>query len=332
MIRRLYTDGYDTGEIAGVIDGTYGTTLPSIYSAYAMTGNRGLLNGRKSAGVIANVGEFRVSYFMYHLGWVNATSSGAVMLMYTVGPTLLRVEVDALSSLLRIVVNNQVVASVDWSSANLSAIGTHKHLGINAKIDSVNGYISVYVNGEKVLSYSGNTGSANATGVFTTARGGSNYLNPLVIDNTYIDEIAGEPDVAPPALYMNLAMVNGPGDYTEWTPSAGANYQNVDDPVGANDGDATINYVALPGKRDSFALSAPSIPAGFEIVGVVVDAVVRKGGTEDVKAKLGIRNGGIDTMGTEQNTGVAYEHIQERFAVSSVSGLQVIIESAGTFV
>lgn len=52
----------------------------------------------------------------------------------------------------------------------------------------------------------------------------------------------------------------GAGNYTQFTPSAGSNYQNVDDGTAGPDNDTTYNVSSTAGHKDSFTLT--DLPAG----------------------------------------------------------------------
>lgn len=64
----------------------------------------------------------------------------------------------------------------------------------------------------------------------------------------------------------------GAGATTQWTPSAGSNWQNVDDAVGAPDADSTYNESSTAGHMDLFtkaALTNPSAPGAPNRVSLV---------------------------------------------------------------
>ncbi len=65
------------------------------------------------------------------------------------------------------------------------------------------------------------------------------------------------------------------GEYAQWTPSTGANWQNVDDPD-APDGDATQNSTAELSAMDTFAMTNLRARTGSVVKGVGVTLVGRK--------------------------------------------------------
>lgn len=80
------------------------------------------------------------------------------------------------------------------------------------------------------------------------------------------------------STYVINMLPTGDLSVQGFTPSAGANWQNVDDAVGANDGDATYNFVT-GGVGDLFYHTASGLPIGTPITKATVTFIVRKTAT-----------------------------------------------------
>jgi hypothetical protein len=139
--------------------------------------------------------------------------------------------------------------------------------------------------------------------------------------------------------------VNAAGALANWTPSAGSNYQNVDD-SGAHDSDATFNYTTTSGIKDALGITnttpGVTVPAGHIVVAVRAGAMVRKSNAgTDPQVKLGIRDGsGNESLGAAQSLSTTYGYKSTRFTTTplgaawseaAVDGHTIVIESAGTF-
>lgn len=94
---------------------------------------------------------------------------------------------------------------------------------------------------------------------------------------------------------VTISRPTGAGNYAQFTPSAGANYQNVDDPT--PDGGATKNTSGTPGNIDSFpvdAITAASVDFAM------VQAIADKSDTGTRTLATFIRQSATDYAGTAQ--------------------------------
>jgi hypothetical protein len=108
------------------------------------------------------------------------------------------------------------------------------------------------------------------------------------ITDIYVDNTTIHGDCIVETLYPT-----GVGAHSDWTPSAGANYQNVDD-LGDIDGDTTYNASAVQGAKDSFVagnlLSRPT----STIRGVALHLTARKDWSGSRVIKPMVRVSGTD--------------------------------------
>lgn len=141
---------------------------------------------------------------------------------------------------------------------------TWYHLSLDAVIDPTTGSFDVKLNGVTEISGSGvNTratanSSANQVQVLGAGPGmtGASYIDDFVFgDNSGPSNTAAIGDVRVEAILPTAA-----GAFSEWTPSAGSNWQNVDD-VPAND-DTDYNSSATATAKDTFAMANVTPTAG----------------------------------------------------------------------
>lgn len=166
--------------------------------------------------------------------------------------------------------------------------GTWFHVGITHKIDAVDGFISVYVEGTRVLNYTGDTRPTHWNGSTLVYEDTTAYvLGPgtrnnsffgfvgSFVDDMYVDSIVGEEDDPVPSRRFMMVLPTGAGEDAEWTPiPTAANYLNVDD--NPNDGDSTYNKALAADLRDTFAMGDITLPVDHRIVAVIPTPFVKR--------------------------------------------------------
>jgi hypothetical protein len=94
------------------------------------------------------------------------------------------------------------------------------------------------------------------------------------------------------------------GSYSDFTPSAGSNYENVDEVT--PDDDDTYNVGNDEGDKDSYGVDASGV-SGI-VRGVQVSNLLRKTGTLSVKTKELLKTGGSDFLGDEKTLSTDYHY------------------------
>lgn len=169
-----------------------------------------------------------------------------------------------------------------------ATISTWFHVGIVHVVNSVGGFLSVYIDGNRVLNYVGDTRpSHNAAGqIFKndliyalgpggTSTGGVNGFHDSYIDDMYIDSYAGEDDAPVPSRRFLFILPTGAGANAEWTPvGSGNNYQNVDD--NPNNGDTDYNKALSADLTDTFLMGDITLPVDHRIVAAIPMAYVKR--------------------------------------------------------
>lgn len=207
---------------------------------------------------------------------------------------------------------------------------TFYYIEWKVKIDNTTGTIDVQVNGSNKLSLTGldtqNTANATANQVVMGNLGGNSNTTSDFGDFYACDGQGSAPtNTFLGDVRIEAKFTNGAGVTTEWTPSAGSNFQNVDET--APDDDTTFNSSSTINQVDTYAY--PDITPGFGTVfGVQVLMNTRKddGGTRTIAPV--VRSGSTNYVGNSQNISTSYLYYRQMYeqnpdtaAVWTVSGV-----------
>jgi hypothetical protein len=178
------------------------------------------------------------------------------------------------------------------NAANSVALNTWHFFQFRATVADSNGTAELRVNGQTIVTYTGdtkNTTNAYVNGwrVEASSAGQNGWFdNIIVYSNT-----GNPPNTWTPETRIFDVLPTGAGDTTEWTPSAGANWQCVNEQP--SNGDTSYVSAASSPLTDVYAFSTP-VPAGAIVYGVAVHATARKddAGTNNVDGV--IQSGGTN--------------------------------------
>lgn len=156
------------------------------------------------------------------------------------------------------------------------------------------GSCTVKLNSIDEIVFSGDTKqSANAyasiVALYTNGAGPYIYYDDYILldgQGAANNDFAGD-------LRVYHKLPNGAGNYAQWTPSAGANYQNVDE--NPPDSDTTYNSSSTAAQKDSFAFSSAGLTG--TVAGVMCLYRVRKDDAGGRTIRRLIRIGGTDYFG-----------------------------------
>jgi len=188
------------------------------------------------------------------------------------------------------------------ASAVALQVGVFAYLEVQMKCaNAPDGTCTVRINGTEVLALTGlDTLYTSATlSRIGLACGYNNntvmdYDDLVVMDTTGAVNNAFLGDVTISAL-----LPSGAGTTSGWTPSAGSNYQNVDEAL-VND-DTDYNSTSTLNAKDTYAMA--NVAAGADIRAVQIVTAQRKGAEGPGKIKHVVRSGGTDYDLTEQGIG-----------------------------
>ena len=121
--------------------------------------------------------------------------------------------------------------------------------------------------------------------------------------------------------------VTGAGSSTQFTPSAGSNYQNVDDPSTPND-DTDFNSSSTPGQVDLFALADPSRASG-SVFAVTLNHRSRKDDAGTRQDRGVIKLAGTVANGATRSLSTSYVTWSDKFEMDPGGGGWSIADVAG---
>ena len=181
------------------------------------------------------------------------------------------------------------------SATGVHPNGTWAYVEIKGSINATTGIVVLRVNGVEVINFTGNTkngGTSTNIDSFQVRYDGGNggqqwddlyCLNSLgTTNNDFLGDVR-----------VQTLVPNGPGSNTQLTPSAGANWDAVNElPYSATD------YVSgsTVGNKDTYATS--DLPAGYSVIAVQANATAMKTDAGTRNLKTTIRAGGTDYSDT----------------------------------
>lgn len=184
--------------------------------------------------------------------------------------------------------------------------GVWYHIGFKAVINNTTGSFEVWVNGVSKLSGSGldtqNTANASANQVHIQSGlpAGTTYVDDLYVLDGQAGLNSFQGDLKVTALFPSAA-----GDRTEWTPSAGANWQNVDE--AAPDSDTTYNSSSTAAQADLYAMG--DITGSPTIKAVDVLLFVRKDDAGSRTVETRIKTNTVEYGGADVSVGDTYAYV-----------------------
>ncbi len=194
------------------------------------------------------------------------------------------------------------------TTTNTLVPGQWYYIELYATASPTNGQVQIHVNEVQWLGLTGQntveTGGGNFGQVHFQGPNGAN-TNDCKYDDMYVHNSARLGDCR-----IDLIYPTGAGNYTQWTPSAGANWQCVDErPASESD----YVYTSTVGQKDSYAFA--DLPTGGgTIYGVAVNMYAAKTGSTTRGVTPFTRLGSTDYNGNEAllTTGAAFfSHIYE---------------------
>jgi hypothetical protein len=219
---------------------------------------------------------------------------------------------------------NHVLEPSHWtelgrSGAGVFPIGWH-YLEAKVKIDSSTGSVEVRVNGTTVLNLTNvNTYTgwypATVTSVLLCGMNcNSNQFTYFYFDDLYICDPSGSDNNGFLGdCRVECLFPTGAGAETQWTPSAGVNWENVNETP--PDGDTTYNRSNTPGQADTYAM-ADLVSTTGRIYAAQYLQYARKDNAGSRTVAPVARIGGVDYAGASVSVGDSYAYYRDIHAVS----------------
>lgn len=224
---------------------------------------------------------------VYLSAWFYPASSGSGRIMASVVDDAAGVvEVRLLSDHWAAYVNGALVATGTHTLDDLEAWHL---LQVRFKIHDTDGKIQVVMDGHLDIDYTGDTKIA----------GGAHWDYFRLLNNTpstatiYLDDLTIATGGWPGDINYEAIVPDGAGSVTQWTPSAGANWDCVEE---VPPSDANYVSAALDAKKDTYSLSAWTATAKRPVAVIVwLRAFLTAPGAEQVKHYLVAAGGDTST-------------------------------------
>lgn len=199
------------------------------------------------------------------------------------------------------------------TAASALSTATWYYIEWKVTISDASGVSEVVLNGNSgspIISFSGDTkntsnSTADSVAIQTSNDGGGQTID---WDDFYICNSSGSLNNAYLGdVRIKTVFPDGAGNYAEWTPSAGSNYQNVDE--NPPDDDTTYNSSATANQRDTYSFSSLAISGG-SVKAAVINMQVRKddGGSRSIASLC--RSSSTDGVGSTQSVPSSYINMQ----------------------
>ena len=225
----------------------------------------------------------------------------------------------------QIVLGNGTVLA---NAANSVALNTWHFFQFRATIANSGGTAELRLNGQTIATYAGDTqNTANAYVNGWKAEATSSGLNGRFDNIVVYSDSGNAPNTWTPETRIYEDLPNGAGAVAEWTASAGANWQCVDEQPSNNDSD----YVSAASSplTDVYAFPAATVPAGSVVYAVAVHATARKddAGTNNLDGV--IRSGLINyAKGSPQSLTSNYVRYRWLWDVDPATGISWTVSGA----
>lgn len=195
------------------------------------------------------------------------------------------------------------------TSTDTISLNVWYYLEFKVTIANSGGYAEARINGVNWVDFTGDTQTtANATADGVRFANTSNAGNVDVDDIYVLDSNGAANNDFLGDCRVEGLLPSGAGNYAQFTPSAGSNYENVDED--AQDGDSTYNESDTNGHMDTFAMGNLTSTSG-SIYGLQWLAHARKtDGGARVMRRL-IRQGGSDYEGSDVSLADTYAYYRE---------------------
>ena len=262
---RTLSIGFELNSIDYETDGVGGIGLPVISATQARTGTYSLRCTSISGVASFNVPSLTELYFGFGGYFENLLLQGPIFEIYGVAGDLAFLRVNAGGTIEAM----RGATSLDTSGATLSEDDWH-YFEVHYIAHDAAGEFTVRVNGDEWLTFTGDTidtGDLDVKSIRFLANTANIYYDDLVINDT----TTADNNTWPGQPRLSLATVNGDGDDSDWTPTAGNNFQTVDE-VPPNTTDYV--YSGTPTDVDLYDITDPL--AGTEIINnVIVTAIAQ---------------------------------------------------------
>jgi len=331
---RLVSVGFETGRNPMTPKGS-----PSVVSGNARTGTYALQVNGLWTGAYVNLGAtytelysrvaFRPSSYQASLPnsilWF-ANSDGENMLAaaFVAGSSTLAIyRVDGLHALTQLGTGSSLSLNT-WYVIELHVLLADSEGVMQVKLDGV---VDIDFTGDTL----GNYTPANFQYVGISASsfpGGDFYESRGLFDDFAVNDTSGSVNnswCGRGGIYP--ALVSGAGDLSQFTPSAGNNYECVDE-VPPND-DTDYVATATEGNIDTYAIDVPDVSGGVPVVTLWHYAKLDEAGAGNITQLL--RTNSVNYEGDLKGLDTSYKHVYHAWEQNPATGQAWTLEALESF-
>jgi hypothetical protein len=281
---RLLTDGFEGGDL-----NLYQTIVNFVNSTTVVRSGARSLYGSSAAATCMR--DFTASSAVYvRVGWY--TIAGGVnghIFTLRKGTTVICTVVSNVDGSFSVFVSTATLAFT--TAVGLWVTSTHYLLELYLNIADAAGTLTLKVDGIQRGTFSGDTKPGADTQVDRISFQNNSAYN-FYIDDFGLNDTAGGVDDS----WLGDGKIigikpNAAGNYTQWTPSAGSNWQNVDEVPHTSDTD--YNSESLASDKDSYNLEACGLTS-VTIKRAWIEMVARNTVADGSQARMFLRAGGTD--------------------------------------
>jgi hypothetical protein len=310
-----FIDGFDHYATADLIqkwNGSGGTG--TITSAAARTGPAGFRLGDSNA-TITKIIDAQATWIVGFAFRTAAMQANARLIQFDDGPSVSHVDLrtDATTNKLVLTRNGTVLGTSTIVLQN----NTFYYIEVKVTINDSTGVAVLKVNGVTEINLSGQDtrNGGNSTADRFTIRGQGGVTD---FDDIYIcDGTGGSNNDFLGDCKVETLVPTGAGNSTQWAPSTGSNWQNVDDAT--PNGDTDYNSDGTVSDKDTYAMSNLVTTSGT-VYGVqsIVSAKKDDAGSRSIHAV--VRSGSSETNGSDVTMTASYVQKQDVFETKPGGG------------
>jgi len=210
-------------------------------------------------------------------------------------------------------------SAVDATSTLLLTVGGYNYIETKVLIADSGGTIEVRVNGVVYIAATGLDTKQSGTAGWSRIDVISGSFPTLMHDMYVLDGVGAAPwNNFLGDCRVDVRAVTAAGATTGWTPSTGANWQNVDDAT--PNGDTDYNSVTASGPTDTFVVQdAPVVGATIYGVQTVISNKKMDAGACTIASV--IRHSGTDNVGANFNPSTAYTMALQAYQTNPGTGV-----------
>jgi hypothetical protein len=196
------------------------------------------------------------------------------------------------------------------SSGGALTNATWYYIEIKSTINDSTGAVTIRVNETTTLTVTGADTRNGGTADINKFRLRNNLGNTSQFyDDLYVCDTSGSNNNDfLGACVVEWRLPSGAGNYTQWTPSTGANYACADETDPNNDTDYVSD--ATTGNKDTYALTDLATTGGT-VRGVVLKAFLKKTDANTATFNLGVRSSTTDSWGSNQSPTTSYASYEQ---------------------